>query len=81
MINNKKCKMCGVELNRDAWFCPECKRINDRERQKASYAKKREIKKDFTNRKLARLKAMLEGVDLTPYLPKPEDQAAEAQDE
>jgi hypothetical protein len=74
--------MCGAKLPTTSnLFCEKCLRKRNADSVMRSYYRKKELKKTKGEKNILRLKAMLEGVDLTPYMPKPEDQAAEAQDE
>ena len=81
MIKNNVCKMCGIQLKKNAWFCQSCKKIRNRECVDAYSARKKNLKKQKGEKNLLRLKEMLEGVDLTPYLPKPGQELEEAQHE
>lgn len=80
MILNDTCKMCGKPLKKNTLYCPECSRKRNLLSVQRYYYRKKDLKKQKGEKNIMRLKAMLEGVDLTPYLPKPEDQA-EVQDE
>jgi hypothetical protein len=80
-----KCIICGDTLSNRAKYCKECARLRNLDNVKAYEKRKKNLKKQKGEKNLLRLKAMLEGVDLTPYLPKPgqelEEEQSEAQNE
>jgi hypothetical protein len=73
--------MCGKPLKKNTLFCPECSRERNLLSVKRYYYRKKGLKKQKGEKNIMRLKQMLDGVDLSPYLPKTEEEQPEVQDE